>query len=137
MRAFHADRQHRSVHFDSSDSTCASRHTADCGRMQNRKRIPGRLTRRLQLQELEDRTMLTGAGDGRFVDFNALLIDPDDYDSSSIIVRFRSDSACGQSTCGGWQGKDFLSGTHIGRSLTRFSELRSIRISDGVGVNLQ
>ncbi|MGI8980658.1 MAG: S8 family serine peptidase, partial [Pirellulaceae bacterium] len=98
---------------------------------------PGPAARPLRLEALEDRCLLTfspavlyPAGIGpqpvATADVASLQGDPGDYDSTRILVRFRSEAAANRSP--------ILDGTTIGRELPLVSGLREVRLAPGIDV---
>jgi len=67
------------------------------------------LARQRSFETLEARQLFSAAPPTGLVDWNALSVDPETYDSSHILVRFRSDATDGSTT-------GLLSGTELGQA---------------------
>jgi subtilisin family serine protease/subtilisin-like proprotein convertase family protein len=80
----------------------------------------------LHLELLEDRTVPSTRSLAGAVDFDSLRIDPNSYDASSILVRFREGAEH-------LRGDDVLPGTEIGTASTLVPGLHTVQLQ-GVSV---
>src|SRR5262245_40029864 len=110
------------------ESTLAYWKSCMGGRRRPTRRPPRHLmrSRPLHLERLEDRTVPTARAVAGAMDFGSLKIDPNTYDASSILVRFRQGADH-------IRGDDILRGTEIGTASTLVSGLHIVELN-GVGV---
>ena len=101
----------------------------------NRARTSRRMKNILGFEQLEDRTLLASQGLNSLLDFQGLSINPNTYDSTSILVRMHPNADCYVGACPKITEGTIIAGAEIGRApLSFLPDLRKVNLSPTLDV---
>ena len=89
---------------------------------------------RLSLEPLEDRCLLSAQVLNSVFNLDALSIDPESYDETSILVRFQPGFAASAARSEKGLGADIIQGAQVGKQLAHVPGLHKVTLPDNVDV---